>query len=83
MGSGPAGLACSYYLRTFGYPVTIFEAHSELGGMLRMGIPEYRLPRDVLDAEVDRLTQMGVEFRTGTRLLFLDQAFEMGYAQGV
>jgi len=79
IGSGPAGLACSYYLRTLGYPVTIFEAHSELGGMLRMGIPEYRLPREVLDTEIDRLIQMGVELRTDTRLLFLDQAFEMGY----
>jgi len=79
IGSGPAGLACSYYLRTLGYPVTIFEAHSELGGMLRVGIPEYRLPREVLDMEVDRLIQMGVEIRTDTRLVFLDQAFEMGY----
>ena len=79
IGSGPAGLACSYYLRTLGYPVTIFEAHSELGGMLRVGIPEYRIPREVLDMEVDRLIQMGVEIRTDTRLVFLDQAFEMGY----
>ncbi|MCL0097536.1 FAD-dependent oxidoreductase [Dehalococcoidia bacterium] len=57
VGSGPAGLACAYYLRKFGYPVTIFEAHSELGGMLRVGIPQYRLPREVIDTEVQRLTK--------------------------
>jgi len=51
VGSGPAGLACAYYLRKLGYSVTIFEAHSELGGMLRAGIPQYRLPREVVDTE--------------------------------
>ena len=64
VGSGPAGLAAAYYLRELGYPVTIFEAHAELGGMLRVGIPKYRLPREVLDNEVQRLTQMGVEIRS-------------------
>jgi len=79
VGSGPAGLACAYYLRKLGYPVTIFEAHSELGGMLRVGIPQYRLPREVLDTEVQRLTQMGVEIRTNTRVVSLDLLFDMGY----
>ncbi len=79
VGSGPAGLACAYYLRKLGYPVTIFEAHSELGGMLRVGIPQYRLPRDVLETEVSRLTQAGVEIRTNTRVVSLDLLFEMGY----
>ena len=79
VGSGPAGMACAYYLRRLGYPVTIFEAHSELGGMLRVGIPQYRLPRDVLDIEVRRLTQMGVEIRTSTRIVSLDLLFELGY----
>jgi formate dehydrogenase beta subunit len=79
VGSGPAGMACAYYLRKLGYPVTILEAHSELGGMLRVGIPQYRLPREVLDTEVQRLTQMGVEFRTNTRVVSLDLLFEMGY----
>jgi formate dehydrogenase beta subunit len=79
VGSGPAGLACAYYLRKLGYPVAIFEAHSELGGMLRVGIPQYRLPRDLIDTEVDRLTRMGVEISTNTRVVSLDLLFEMGY----
>ena len=79
VGSGPAGLACAYYLRKLGYAVTVFEAHSELGGMMRVGIPQYRLPRDVLDTEVHRLTQMSVEIRTSTRVVSLDLLFEMGY----
>ncbi|MBM3157116.1 MAG: FAD-dependent oxidoreductase, partial [Chloroflexi bacterium] len=79
VGSGPAGLSCAYYLRKLGYPVTIFEAHSELGGMLRVGIPQYRLPRAVLDAEVQRLTQMGVEIRANTRVVSLDLLFDIGY----
>ncbi len=79
VGSGPAGLAAAYYLRKVGYPVTIFEAHSSVGGMLRVGIPEYRLPREVLDVEVQRLTQMGVEIRTNTRVVSLDLLFELGY----
>ena len=79
VGSGPAGMACAYYLRKLGYPATIFEAHSELGGMLRAGIPQYRLPRDVLDVEVKRLTQMGVEIRTDTRVVSTDLLFDLGY----
>jgi len=79
VGSGPAGLTCAYYLRKLGYPVTIFEAHSELGGMLRVGIPQYRLPREVLDTEVQRLTQMGVEIRTNARVVSLDLLFDLGY----
>ena len=79
VGSGPAGLACAYYLRKSGYPVTVFEAHSEVGGMLRTGIPQYRLPHTVLDTEVQRLNQMGVEIRLNTRVVSLDLLFEMGY----
>jgi len=79
VGSGPAGMACAYYLRKLGYPATIFEAHSELGGMLRIGIPRYRLPNEVLDVEIQRLTQMGVEIRTNTRVVSLDLLFDMGY----
>ena len=79
VGSGPAGLACAYYLKTLGYPVTILEAHSELGGMLRVGIPQYRLPREVLDIEIQRLTHMGIEIRTNTRVVSLDLLFELGY----
>ena len=79
VGSGPAGMACAHYLRKLGYPVTIFEAHSELGGMLRTGIPQYRLPRKVLDTEVERLTRMGVEIRTNTRVASLELLFDLGY----
>lgn len=79
VGSGPAGLACAYYLRKIGYPTTVFEAHSELGGMLRVGIPQYRLPREILNNEVQRLVQMGVEIRTNTRVVSLDLLFDMGY----
>ncbi len=79
IGSGPAGMSCAYYLRKLGYPVTIFEAHTSLGGMLRVGIPQYRLPREVLDIEVERLIQMGVEIRTNTKVISLDLPFEMGY----
>lgn len=79
VGSGPAGLACAYYLRKLGYPVTIFEAHSEPGGMLRVGIPQYRLPREVLEVEVQRLISMGVEIKTNTRVMSLDTLFEIGY----
>jgi NADPH-dependent glutamate synthase beta subunit-like oxidoreductase/coenzyme F420-reducing hydrogenase delta subunit/Pyruvate/2-oxoacid:ferredoxin oxidoreductase delta subunit len=68
IGSGPAGLTAAHDLRRAGYPVTIFEAEDELGGMLRYGIAEYRLPLDVLDAEIRALTRGGVEVRTGVRL---------------
>ncbi|MHB1310686.1 MAG: NAD(P)-binding protein [Gemmatimonadaceae bacterium] len=60
VGSGPAGLACAYHLARFGYQVTVFEAAEEPGGMLRLGIPEYRLPRDVLDTDIHRIAQQGV-----------------------
>ncbi len=79
VGSGPAGLGCAYYLRRLGYPVTIFEAYLELGGMLRVGIPQYRLPRSVLDTEIERLVQMGVEIRTNTKVVSLDLLSEMDY----
>ncbi len=79
VGSGPAGLACAYYLRKLGYPVTIFEAYSEPGGMLRVGIPQYRLPREVVDTEVQRLIQMGVEIKANMRVISLDLLFDMAY----
>ncbi len=79
VGSGPAGLSCAYYLRMLGYTVTVFEAHTEVGGMLRVGIPQYRLPREVLNTEVYRLNQIGVEIRTNTRVVSLDVLFELGY----
>jgi len=68
IGSGPAGLSCAYFLCRIGYPVTVFEALPVLGGMLRIGIPEYRLPRDVLDAQINYIRDMGVEFKTGVSI---------------
>ena len=68
IGSGPAGLTVAYYLRLKGYQVTIFEALSELGGMLRVGIPDYRLPPNVLDKEINYILGLGIETRCDTRL---------------
>lgn len=68
IGGGPAGLACAYHLRRKGHACTIFEAHEQLGGMMRYGIPGYRTPREVLDAEIQRIIDMGVEVRTKTRV---------------
>jgi NADPH-dependent glutamate synthase beta subunit-like oxidoreductase len=68
IGSGPAGLSCAYFLCRMGYPVTVFEAMPVAGGMLRIGIPEYRLPRDVLDAQINYIRDMGVEFKTGVSI---------------
>ena len=68
VGSGPAGLAAAYFLRRKGHTVTIFEMRAELGGMMRYGIPGYRTPRDVLDAEIQRILDMGVEVVTGKRI---------------
>ena len=67
IGSGPAGLTVAYYLRLKGYQVTIFEALDVLGGMLRVGIPDYRLPPKVLDQEIDHILSLGIETRTGVR----------------
>ncbi len=75
VGSGPAGLSCAYQLARRGYPVTVFEAFAKPGGMLRYGIPEYRLPRDVLDAEIQRILDLGVEFRCN-RIIGKDVPFE-------
>ncbi len=66
VGAGPAGLSCAYHLARRGYKVAIFEAFSKPGGMLRYGIPEYRLPREVLDAEIKRIEEMGVEIKCKT-----------------
>lgn len=68
VGSGPAGLSATYHLAKLGYPVTLFEAGNELGGVLRTGIPEYRLPRDVLSREISHITRHGVTVKTGKRI---------------
>lgn len=68
VGSGPAGLSCAYYLAEYGYKVTVFEKEQKLGGMLTLGIPEFRLDKDVVNAEIDILRQLGVEFKTGVEV---------------
>jgi NADPH-dependent glutamate synthase beta subunit-like oxidoreductase/Pyruvate/2-oxoacid:ferredoxin oxidoreductase delta subunit len=65
IGSGPAGLSCAYQLIRRGYLVTVFEAFSQPGGMLRYGIPNYRLPREVLDAEIQKILNLGVDLKCG------------------
>ncbi|MHA2392763.1 MAG: FAD-dependent oxidoreductase [Promethearchaeota archaeon] len=64
VGSGPTGLTAAYYLRRLGHSVTIFEAQNYLGGMLRVGIPEYRLPRAVLQRDLDHIFSIGIDFQT-------------------
>jgi len=76
IGSGPAGLACAYYLRTKGYSVTVFERMEKLGGMLRYGIPEYRLPRDVLDRDIETVIKTGIEVRTGVEGVSVEELKE-------
>lgn len=65
IGSGPAGLTVAYYLRLQGYQITVFEALDQLGGMLRTGIPDYRLPPDVLDNEINFIIRHGIDIKTG------------------
>jgi NADPH-dependent glutamate synthase beta subunit-like oxidoreductase len=68
IGSGPAGLSCAYHLAILGYSVVLFEGEAELGGMLRYGIPSYRLPREVLDQEIKNILSLGIEARTKNRI---------------
>jgi NADPH-dependent glutamate synthase beta subunit-like oxidoreductase len=67
IGGGPAGLTCAYFLRRLGHQVNIFEAMPKLGGMLRYGIPQYRLPKEVLDWEIDGILDLGIDFHTNVR----------------
>ena len=82
IGAGPAGLSCAYYLRERGYDVTVFEKESRPGGMLMNGIPNFVLEKDILEAEIDVLKQMGVEFRCNTEIgkdISIQQLREDGY----
>ena len=82
IGGGPSGLSCAYYLATMGYYPTVFEKNELPGGMLRYGIPSYKLKKDVIDAEIDIMKEIGVEIRTGVEVgkdITLDQLREEGY----
>jgi formate dehydrogenase beta subunit len=79
VGAGPAGLTAAYYLAKLGHSVTVLEALPQTGGMLRVGIPAYRLPRKILDAEIKEIENVGVKIRTNTRIESVDNLFEQGY----
>lgn len=82
VGAGPAGMTCAFFLAQKGYSPTVFEAQSEPGGMLRYGVPSFKLEKDVLDAEIDVLRKMGVEFKCGIEVgkdVTLDELREEGY----
>jgi NADH-quinone oxidoreductase subunit F len=80
IGSGPAGLTAAYYLGKQGHSVTVFEALPEPGGMMRYGIPEYRLPREVLTEEIEEIKGIGVDIRTNTKVASADELLEHGYS---
>lgn len=79
VGSGPAGLTAAYYLAKQGHRPTVFEALPQPGGMMRVGIPSYRLPRDILDAEIEDIKKAGIEVKTSTRIESLDSLLAQGY----
>ena len=82
IGAGPAGMSCAYYLANKGYPVTVFDRNPVPGGMLTLGIPAFRLEKDVLNAEIDILREMGAEFRCGVEVgkdVTIQQLRDEGY----
>ena len=82
IGAGPAGMSCAYYLANMGYPVTVFEKNPVPGGMLTLGIPNFRLEKDVVNAEIEVLREMGVEFKCGVEVgkdVTLDELRAHGY----
>ena len=82
IGAGPAGLSCAYYLALTGYKPTVFEKSEEPGGMLRYGIPSYKLEKDLLAAEIDVIREMGVEIRCGVEVgkdITIEELREQGY----
>lgn len=82
IGSGPAGLTCAYYLQVEGEHVTVFEKNEKVGGMLRYGVPSFRLEKDVLDAEIDIIRELGAEFRCGVEVgrdVTIQQLRDEGY----
>ncbi|MGY5859778.1 MAG: FAD-dependent oxidoreductase, partial [Candidatus Thorarchaeota archaeon] len=80
IGAGPAGIGCAYDLARMGYPVTVFEAKPQNGGLLRYGIPSYRLPRDILDEEISYVQQHGVEILNDQRITKPSELLTKGYS---
>jgi formate dehydrogenase (NADP+) beta subunit len=79
IGSGPAGLTAAFYLAKLGHSVTVFEALSQTGGMMRVGIPAYRLPREILDAEIDEIKKVGVEIIVNRRIENTNELLQQGF----
>lgn len=79
VGGGPAGLTAAYYLARLGHTVTVFEALPEAGGMMRVGIPDYRLPKDILRKEIAEIEAVGVQIKTNTYIESLDELFNQGF----
>jgi len=82
IGAGPTGLSCAYYLALDGYKITVFEKQDKLGGMLTLGIPSFRLEKDVINAEIDVIKELGVEFKTGIEVgkdVTIEELRKQGY----
>jgi NADPH-dependent glutamate synthase beta subunit-like oxidoreductase len=79
IGAGPAGLTAAFYLRAWGHSATIFDELPVAGGMMRVGIPDYRLPPEILDKEVARITGMGVDLKLNTHIGSVDELFNQGF----
>ncbi len=80
IGAGPAGIACAEKLAKLGYPVTVFEAREKPGGLLRYGIPEYRLPREILDEEISMVEDLGVKFKFNKKIRSVESLLEKGFS---
>jgi ferredoxin len=78
-GSGPAGLTAAYFLAKKGHSVTVFEALPQAGGMMRVGIPEQQLPREIVDREIGAITELGVEIKTNAKVESVDELLQQGY----
>ena len=83
VGAGPAGLTAAYFLALKGYPVTIFEALPVAGGMMAVGIPEYRLPRKVMNAEIESILKLGVELKLNSPVTDVEALKTQGFRASI